>query len=146
MTTTIHNNMNRKFGEIWSRGYRDMLADRQRNRKTDIQSYSHAGYRNHPGSAWSSSPCVHLAFVPCIISVSTQKGMKTKLAPLRFMKELRKILRVSLAANKTNEWVLNKAGVQRILFDTVKAKESCILWSHYEETVPLLPHGVTIVC
>ena len=37
------------------------------------------------------------------------------------MKGLRKILRVSLAAKKTNEWVLNKAGVKTELLDTVKA-------------------------
>jgi len=39
------------------------------------------------------------------------------------MKWLRKILRVSLTANKTNEWVLNKAGVKRELLDTVKARK-----------------------
>jgi len=39
------------------------------------------------------------------------------------MKELRKILRVSLSAKKTNEWVLNKAGVKRELLDTVKARK-----------------------
>ena len=38
------------------------------------------------------------------------------------MKGLRKILRVSLMA-KTNEWVLNKAGVKRELLDTVKARK-----------------------
>jgi len=38
------------------------------------------------------------------------------------MKGLRKILRVSWTAKKTNEWVLNKAGVKRELLDTVKAK------------------------
>jgi len=38
------------------------------------------------------------------------------------MKELRKILRVSWTAKKTNEWVLNKAGVMRDLLDTVKAR------------------------
>ena len=37
------------------------------------------------------------------------------------MKGLRKILRVSWTAKKTNEWVLNKAGVKRELLDTVKA-------------------------
>ena len=37
------------------------------------------------------------------------------------MKGLRKILRVSWTAKKTNEWVLNKAGVKRKLLDTVKA-------------------------
>jgi len=37
------------------------------------------------------------------------------------MKGLRKILWVSWTANKTNEWVLNKAGVKRELLDTVNA-------------------------
>ena len=36
---------------------------------------------------------------------------------------LRKILRVSWTAKKTNEWVLNKAGVKRELLDTVKARK-----------------------
>jgi len=39
------------------------------------------------------------------------------------MKGLRKILRVSCTAKKTNEWVLNKAGVKRELLDTVKARK-----------------------
>jgi len=40
------------------------------------------------------------------------------------MKELRKILRVSWTAKKTNEWVLSKAGVKRELqLDTVKARK-----------------------
>jgi len=39
------------------------------------------------------------------------------------MKGLRKILRVSWTAKKTNEWVLNKAGVKRELKDTVKARK-----------------------
>jgi len=43
------------------------------------------------------------------------------------MKGLRKILRVSWTAKKTNEWVLNKAGVMRELLDTVKAS------SHHEK-------------
>ena len=33
------------------------------------------------------------------------------------------ILRVSWTAKKTNEWVLNKAGVKRKLLDTVKARK-----------------------
>jgi len=45
------------------------------------------------------------------------------LAPLLEMKGLRKILRVSWTAKKTNEWVLNKAGVKRELLDTVKARK-----------------------
>jgi len=39
------------------------------------------------------------------------------------MKGLRKILRVSWTAKKTNEWVLNKDGVKRELLDTVKARK-----------------------
>jgi len=36
---------------------------------------------------------------------------------------LRKILRVSWTAKKTNEWVLNKAAVKRELLDTVKERK-----------------------
>jgi len=50
------------------------------------------------------------------------------------MKELRKILRVSWTAKKTNEWVLNKAGVKRELLRHRQCKEASILWSHHEET------------
>jgi len=39
------------------------------------------------------------------------------------MKGLRKILRISWIAKKTNKWVLNKAGVKRELLDTVKARK-----------------------
>ena len=39
------------------------------------------------------------------------------------MKALRKILGVSWTSKKTNEWVLNKAGVKRELLDTVKARK-----------------------
>jgi len=39
------------------------------------------------------------------------------------MKGLRKILRVSRTAKKTNEWVLNKAGVKWEVLDTVKARK-----------------------
>jgi len=39
------------------------------------------------------------------------------------MKGLRKILRVSWKAKKTNELVLNKAGVKREQLDTVKARK-----------------------
>jgi len=40
------------------------------------------------------------------------------------MKGLRKILRVSWTAKKTNEWALNKAGVMRELLDAVKARKA----------------------
>jgi len=39
------------------------------------------------------------------------------------MKGLRKILQVSRTTQKTNEWVLDKAGVKRELLDTVKARK-----------------------
>ena len=39
------------------------------------------------------------------------------------MKGLRRMLRVSWTAKKTNEWVLNKAGVKRELLVTVKARK-----------------------
>jgi len=40
------------------------------------------------------------------------------------MKGLKKLLRVSWTAKKTNEWVLiNNAGVKRELLDTVKARK-----------------------
>ena len=43
------------------------------------------------------------------------------------MKGLRTILRVSWTAKKTNEWVLNKAGVKRELLHTFKAKKLAYL-------------------
>jgi len=51
-------------------------------------------------------------------------------------KGLRKILRVLWTAKKTNEWVLNKAGV-KTKEGTVRhrqSKEASILRSHHEET------------
>ena len=50
------------------------------------------------------------------------------------MKGLRRILRASLTAKKTHEWVLNKAGVKRELLRHRQSKEASILWSHHEET------------
>ena len=51
------------------------------------------------------------------------------------MEGLRKFLRFSWSAKKTNEWVLNKAGVKKE--GTVRhrqSNEASILWSHHEET------------
>ena len=39
------------------------------------------------------------------------------------MKGIKKILRVSWTAKKTNESVLNKAGIKRELLDTVQARK-----------------------
>jgi len=44
------------------------------------------------------------------------------------LKGLRKILQVSWTAKKTNEWVLNKAGVKReLIIRHCQGKETCIL-------------------
>jgi len=48
------------------------------------------------------------------------------------MKPLRKILRVSWTAKKSNEWVLNKRGVTGELLDTVKARKL----AYYGHTMP----------
>ena len=45
-------------------------------------------------------------------SWTLRKNEETRLAAFQ-MKGLRKVLRVSWTAKKTNEWVLNKAGVKR---------------------------------
>jgi len=51
------------------------------------------------------------------------------------IKGLRNTLRVSWTAKKTNERVLNKAGVKReLLVRHRQSKEASILWSHHEET------------
>jgi len=55
-------------------------------------------------------------------SWTLRKNEETRLDALE-MKGLRKILRVSWTAKKTNELVLNKAGVKRELLDTVKARK-----------------------
>ena len=47
------------------------------------------------------------------------------------MKGLRKILRVSWTAKKTNVWVLNKAGEKRKLLDTVTARKL----AYYDHTM-----------
>jgi len=64
------------------------------------------------------------------------------------MKGLKKILRVSWTAKKTNERVLNKAGVKKELLDTVKARKlayhdhtmrkqgSCLEKEIMQETMP----------
>jgi len=55
-------------------------------------------------------------------SWTLRKNTETRLDAFE-MKGLKKIMRVSWAAKKTNEWVLNKAGVKRELLDTVKARK-----------------------
>jgi len=55
-------------------------------------------------------------------SWTLRKNEETRLEAFE-MKGLRKTLRVSWTAKKTNEWVLNKAGVKRELIDTVKSRK-----------------------
>jgi len=55
-------------------------------------------------------------------SWTLKKNEETRLETFQ-MKGLRKILHVSWTAKKTNEWVLNKAGVKRELSDTVKVRK-----------------------
>jgi len=55
-------------------------------------------------------------------SSTLRKNKETRLEAF-VMKGLRKILRISWTAKKTNEWVLNKAGVKRELLDIVKARK-----------------------
>jgi len=55
-------------------------------------------------------------------SWTLKKKKETRLDAFE-MKGLRKILQVSWTAQKTDQWVLNKAGVNRELLDTVKARK-----------------------
>jgi len=55
-------------------------------------------------------------------SWTLRKDEETRLEAFE-MKGLRKILCVSSTAKKTNEWVFIKAGVNRELLDTVKARK-----------------------
>jgi len=55
-------------------------------------------------------------------SWTLRKNEETRLDAFE-MKGLRKILRISWTAKKTNEWVLNKAGVKRELLVTIKARK-----------------------
>jgi len=69
-------------------------------------------------------------------SWTLRKNEETRLDAFE-MKGLRKILRVSWTAKKTNEWVLNKAAVKKELLDTMSKQGSYIayiLWSHHDET------------
>jgi len=55
-------------------------------------------------------------------SWTLRKNEETPLGAFE-MEGLRKILRVSWTAKKTNEWVLNKARVKRELIDAVKPRK-----------------------
>ena len=55
-------------------------------------------------------------------SWTLRKNEETRLDAFE-MKGLRRILQVSWTTKKTNEWVLNKAGVKKELLDTVRARK-----------------------
>jgi len=63
-------------------------------------------------------------------SWTLRKNEETRLDTFE-MKGLRKILRVSWTVKKTNEWVLDKAGVKSALLDTVKARKL----AYYSHTI-----------
>jgi len=63
-------------------------------------------------------------------SWTLRKNEETRLDAFE-MKGLRKILWVSWTAKKTNEWVLNKAGVKRELLVTIKARKL----AYYDHTM-----------
>jgi len=67
-------------------------------------------------------PLVRVGVKSYTITRTLRKNEETRLDAFE-MKGLRKILRVSWVAKKTNEWVLNKAEVKRELLDTVKARK-----------------------
>ena len=67
-------------------------------------------------------------------SWTLRKNEETRLDAFE-MKGPRKILRVSWIAKKTNEWVLNKAGIKGELLDTVKARKLAYYGhTHHKET------------
>jgi len=72
-------------------------------------------------------------------SWTLRKNEETRLDAFE-MKGLRKILRISWTAKKTNEWVLNKAGVKRELLDTVKSKKLSANATLVAAPAAALPH------
>ena len=70
----------------------------------------------------SQTVTYHLVSCGGCESWTLRKNEETRLDAFE-MKGLRKILRVSWTAKKTNVWVLNKAGVKSELIDTVKARK-----------------------
>jgi len=69
----------------------------------------------------NESASVAVAIYACE-SWTRRKNEETRLDAFE-IKGLRKILRVSWTAKKTNEWVLNKAGVKRELLNAVKVRK-----------------------
>ena len=92
----------------------------------DIEKSQHTDFNEDTTNESASVACSNIGPYGCE-SWTLRKNEETRLDAFE-MKGLRRMLRVSWTAKKTNEWVLNKAGVKRELLNTVKAR------SHNEET------------
>ena len=76
-------------------------------------------------------------------SCTLRKNEETRLDAFE-IKGLRRMLRVSWTAKKTNEWVLNKAGVKRELLDTVKARKLAYYGHTMRKQEIKLQHKITM--
>ena len=86
---------------------------------------AHVGYFQHTN--FNEDTTNESATVACsnirLWKLDSQKEWRNTSGRLWDKKKLRRMLRVSWTAKKTNEWVLSKAGVKKELLDTVKARK-----------------------
>ena len=82
-----------------------------------MEKSQHADFNEDTTDEGASVACSNIR----LWKLDSQKEWKTRLDAFE-MKGLRKILRVLWTAKKTNEWILNKAGVKWEELDTVKAR------------------------
>ena len=80
----------------------------------NIEKSQHTSFNEYTTNESASVACSNIQ------SWTLRKNEETRLDAFE-MKGLRKIVRVSWTAKKTNEWVLYKAGVKKELLDSVKA-------------------------
>jgi len=85
-----------------------------------MEKSQHTDFNEDKTKESASVVCNHVRLSK--LDTTLRKNEETRLEDFE-MKGLRKILRVSWTAQKTNEWVLNKAGVKRELLDTVKTRK-----------------------
>ena len=100
---------------LWSLTDHQRVFKRYHSRKHLWAFYQQTGGDDQLALIWnetSQSPYIYRLALVIFLTIR-----------LHEMKGLRRILRVSWTAKKTNEWVLNKAGVKRELLDTVKARK-----------------------
>jgi len=84
----------------------------------NMDKYQHTDFNEDTTDESASVGCSNVR----LWKLDSQKDEETRLGAFE-IKGRRKILRVSWTAKKTNEWVLNKAGVKRRLLDTLKARK-----------------------